>query len=98
MAGASKEYCPVCKDLYNASMEHQKPGHVKMARMGNPYTEMKRIYKRDGGGTYRGIGHICEESHVVLDDVKLAGQHVPTPAYPHEVVCLATGETVGIPA
>ena len=97
MAGATKKFCPVCRELSEATRAHQKPGHVKMPYLANSYVDMKRIYARDSGGTYRGIGHICGQNHVILDDVELPG-HVPTPTYPHQVVCLATGATVGVPA
>ena len=96
MAGATKKFCPVCKDLGRVTRDHQKPGYVRMDYLGNPGVDMKRIYARDSGGTYRGIGHICQNNHVVLDDVERSG-HVPVPTYPHQVICLATGETVAVP-
>ena len=57
---------------------------------------MKRLYTREDGKTYRGMGHICEAGHVELDGApETPDSHILTPTYPVKVICLVNGEVVG---
>ena len=57
---------------------------------------MKRLYTREDGKTYRGMGYICDQGHVELDSApETPGRHIPTPTSPVKVICQLNGEVVG---
>ena len=90
--------CPTCARLYEATGKHQRPGYVRMSRLGSPAgPPMRRIYARASSGTYEAIGYICDAGHVVLDQPANGPGHVLTPMFPPSVLCVATGETVSVP-
>ncbi len=56
---------------------------------------MKRVYLRHQDRSYKHIGFICDQGHIVLDDAPPTGEtHLVTPTYPPRVICTLNGETV----
>ena len=69
-------------------------GAPSSLRMG---TAMKRLYTREDGKTYRGMGYICEAGHVELDGApETPDSHILTPTSPVKVICQLNGEVVEI--
>ena len=67
-------------------------GHFGGTRDG---VAMKRLYTREDGKTYRGMGYICEACHVELDGApETPDSHILTPTWPVKVICQLNGEVV----
>ena len=81
-----------------ASTANQSKEHVQVPEMGTRHgAAMKRLYTREDGKTYRGMGYICEAGHVELDSDQSGGNpdsHILTPTWPVSVTCLLNGEVV----
>ena len=102
MARRYTKTCPTCLKLNKETT--QRPtnagrwGYARIPVQGSPSPKgMKRLYIRGESVSYQAIGHICDQGHVVLDRATEGPQHLVTPTIPHDVICLATGETVPVP-
>ncbi len=89
------QYCQVCRRLCEYTA-HQSKEHVQVPDMGTrDGGVMKRLYTREDGKTYRGMGYICEAGHVELDGApETPDSHILTPTYPVKVIGILNGELV----
>ena len=95
MPRPKQRFCQTCRRLWEYTA-NQSSQHVQVPLMGTlSGAAMKRLYTREDGKTYRGMGYICEAGHVELDGApETPDSHILTPTWPVQVICQPNGEVV----
>jgi hypothetical protein len=89
------QYCQVCRRIWDYTANRSKD-HVQVPEMGTrDGAAMKRLYTREDGKTYRGMGYIGEAGNVWPDGaLETTDTHVQSSTSLVKVICQLNGEVV----